>query len=94
MEIKRTQQLRVARRVILAAAVPGGGHVAAGRTGKGILLLLPASFFLGRTLLLPLALPSVWHLSLSPGWGLTAMRWSVLLLLWGLSIWTALRLEE
>ncbi len=93
-EIKRTEKLRVARRIALAAAIPGGGHVAAGHTGKGILMLLPASFFLGPFLLMPIPLPSVWHLTLSGGWGLRAAGIACYVLLWGVSIWTVLHLEE
>ena len=93
-EIRSWRRLRRLRHIVCAVAVPGGGHLSAGRFRPGLLLLLPASFLAARVLFGAGVYASPWSL------GSTAATWFAragvvaFAALWAASLWLTLRFEE
>ena len=93
-EIKSWRRLRRVRHIVCAAAVPGGGHLSAGRFLPGLLLLLPASFLAARVLFGAGVYASPWSLGSAAALWFARAGIAVFAGLWAASLWLTIRFEE
>jgi len=92
-EIKSWQRLLRMRHIACAVLAPGAGHLSAGKFQTGVLLLLPASFLEARALGHGV-FPSPWSLGSAAATWFTGACIAVFAVLWLLSFWLTLRLED
>lgn len=93
-EIKAWRRRRRLRHIACAVAVPGGGHLSAGRFLPGLLLLLPASFLAARVVFGAGAYASPWSLSGATAFWFARAGVAAFAALWSASLWLTLRFQE